>query len=75
MCTQSSETAAVEYVIRTVCNSHGGADLDAWLSACEMLRIPTADVAFNPKIEAATIEAANANPANFSASKKSQQDA
>jgi hypothetical protein len=61
------KTDDVNYVIRTVVISHGGANLDAWLAACEMLRIPTADVAFNPEISPQTIEDANQNPGNYSA--------
>ncbi len=62
------KTDLVNYVILNVVNHHGGANLEAWLSACEMLRIPTADVSFQPVIQPGQVEEANRNPGDFTAS-------
>ena len=61
------KTEDVTYVIRTVVSSHAGANLDAWLSALESLRIPTADAAFKPKVEPKQIDNANWRPQAFTA--------
>lgn len=61
------KTDDVNYVILHVVQYHGGDNLTAWLAACDMLRIPTADVSFNPKISAENVTAANAAPTDFTA--------
>src|SRR4051812_28328680 len=53
------KTEDVTYVIRTVVLTHAGKNLDAWLSALESLRIPTADAAFKPTVEPQQIDYAN----------------
>ena len=61
------KTEDVTYVIRTVVIDHAGKDLDAWLSALESLRIPTADAAFKPKVKPQQIKKANQRPRDFTA--------
>ena len=62
------KTDFVAYVIRTVALNHKGVQLDAWLAACDMLRIPTSEVLFEPRITPAKVAQVNAAPADFTVS-------